>query len=118
MDVSLEQDSLGLAASWGNTQSQKIAWTWTVTTWLHSLLPHLQKFACWLLTLLLHLLDQGIQTRDLFRQTCNVFFLHFLNVPLQVPHLSQQMTGMVLQEETQPFKLGKDPLPLSFGLLL
>ena len=28
------------------------------------------------------------------------------------------MMGMVLQEETQPFELGENPLPLSFGLLL
>lgn len=107
-----------MAAPWGNTQSQKIAWTPAVITWLHSFPPHLQKFAGGLLALLLHLLDQGIQTRDLLRQTGDVFFLHFLNVPLQVPQLSQQMTGMVLQEEAQPFELGENPLPLGFGLLL
>lgn len=102
----------------GNTQSQKIAWTTAVMTWLHSLPSHLQEFPRWLLALLLHLLDEGVQARDLLRQAGDVFFLRFLDVPLQVPQLSQQMTGMVLQEEAQPFKFRENPLPLGFGLLL
>lgn len=88
-----------------------------LTEW-HSPPPHLQKFACWLLALLLHLLDDGIQVGDLFGQDGDILLLRFLHVPLHVFQLSQQVMFLLLQEEAQPFKSTQNLLPFGAGLLL
>lgn len=76
--AALEQAQPGLATSWVNTHGH------VVLVKLYLIVPHLQKFTCWLLALLLHLLDQGVQVRDLLRQVGDVFFLYFFYGPLQL----------------------------------